>query len=842
MNGIRNLSFLRKLTLSSMLSTLFAVIAVIIIIGVLSFNLVRQEIVKNIQTTANIVGTSTRSAITSNNPQLAYEFLSNLKNQPDVISAKIFLPGQDAPFIEFHNQSYTSESDAHNIRFTKGSIVPIIRDHQVVISEPVFQDNEIIASIFIRASLRESVEKAKFFGILSFVAFILAVLISQFIWRMTRSIWAGPFLRLSRTIRTITVEQDYSKRLRVDSTDEMGELISGFNAMLEQIEKQRFQLLSQQVDLEQEVDARTQELTRANRKLISEVAERSKSDINIMKLSSAITQAEEAVLITDSDGLIEYINPSFEIITGFRETDVIGKKPSILKSDEHDISFYANMWKTLSQGLVFKGVFINKRPNGEIYHLEQSITPIRNEYGKFTNYVATGRDISERIKVQEELHHIAHHDGLTGLPNRSLLTDRIDHAIKRASREKSEIAVMFIDLDGFKLANDIYGHEAGDIVLKEVAKRLLSVIRSQDTVARISGDEFAVVLEDMNSVADAGMVARKIMEAISEPCLVKDNEIFVTASIGIAVFPLDGIDTSKLLKRSDQAMYNAKRNGKARYSFYSENDNALDTKRMETEHLLIRAVKDKQFILHYQPLMRTDEKKVYGVEALIRWKHPRDGIVMPDNFIPSLEDSGMINEVGAWVMEEACRQLAEWNAKGTKDLTMSVNVSPRQLNDNQFINHLNNALQTSGINPCDLVLEITERIFLEFNDINIRTLNRVADLGVRIAVDDFGMGHSSLTYISNLPISTLKIDRSFINKLTNDKHDERIVSALIGLAERLDISVTAEGVETREQLKILDQLNCEFAQGYLWAKAMSPQEFESWSIGATQKMRILTAS
>ena len=534
------------------------------------------------------------------------------------------------------------------------------------------------------------------------------------------------------------------------------------------------------------------------------------------------------------------MNPSFERITGYGALQVNGKKPSLLKSDAHDSEFYYELWKTLEAGKVYKGVFINARPNGELYHLEQSITPVFNDQDVVINFVATGRDISNRIESEAVLQHMAHHDALTSLPNRILLTDRIDHALQRANRENSEVAVMFIDLDGFKVANDMYGHEAGDIVLKTVASRLREIVRTQDTVARISGDEFAVVLEDINSHADVGIVARKLLDSLCKTYKVNDHEVYCSASIGIALYPSDGLDSGRLLKHSDQAMYKAKRDGKARYCFYSESDADFDVRRLEREQQLVRAVKEKQFVLHYQPLMKADESAVHGLEALIRWEHPELGLVPPDQFIPSLEDTGLIDEVGAWVLQEACEQLAIWQNQGFNHLTMSVNVSPHQLNDNRFVGYVVTALQSTGIDAKSLEIEITERMFLAFNDTNLQTLNSLSDLGVRIAVDDFGMGHSSLTYISKLRINTLKIDRSFIRDMLHNKGDAKIVSALIGLAERLNISVTAEGVETREQLTALEGLNCHIAQGFLFSKAMPAPEFVDWAQGATKQLRILT--
>ena len=835
-----NLTYLRKLSFTSILNTVAAVLVVLVVVGVMSFNYSRSEVSDSLRSTAVILGDSIRGAVLADEVVNTNELLQSLKYSENVVDAYIYIPSKNTSYAAYHNPSFENKPIDTYAEFNQQPQKAIIGSQDIVVSEPILVGNNVIASITLRSSLDSLYERYIFALKMAAIASILALLLSLLLWKVTRPYWASPFIRFARSLYMISLENDYSRRLKIIANDDFAGLASSVNEMLEEIETHQVQLINQQVDLEKLVVARTQELTNSNRKLITQVAERAITENNLLKLTSAVTQAEECVIITDRDGYIEYVNPSFERVTGYSASHAQGKKPSFLKSDSHDDEFFYNLWQTLEAGKIFKGVFINTRPNGDSYHLEQSITPVFSETNEIINYVATGRDITDRIESEEVLQHMAHHDSLTSLPNRTLLTDRIDHALQRARRENSEVAVMFIDLDGFKVANDMYGLEAGDLVLKTVASRLTSVVRTQDTVARISGDEFAVVLEGMQSHADVGVVAHKLLDSLCKPHLINSNEIFCSASIGIAIYPNDGMDSRSLLKHSDQAMYKAKRDGKARYSFYSESDENFNTRRMEREQQLIQAVKEKQFVLHYQPLMRADESAVHGVEALIRWDHPRHGLIFPDEFIPSLEDSGMINEVGAWVLQEACEQLAIWHEQGFKHLIMSVNVSPRQLNDKQFIGYVVTALQTTGIEAHSLEIEITERVFLAFNESTLQVLNSLADLGISIAVDDFGMGHSSLTYISKLRIKTLKIDRSFIREMTHNKEDENIVSALIGLGERLNISVTAEGVETREQLSILEGLNCHIAQGFLFSKAMPASEFVNWSQGATKQLRILT--
>ncbi|NNC97780.1 MAG: diguanylate cyclase, partial [Gammaproteobacteria bacterium] len=605
---------MHKLTLSSMLSSLLAVLTVLTIVVVITFNAARNDLVENLQTTASLLGASANASISLKDPAYANNALNTLVNQNHVIEAKIFTPGNQAEnessvVASYKNDLLFNQSDiSPQLKFNPAKQDPLISQNEILISEPVFNGNQVIASISILASLQPLYDRLKLIVLFSLLALAMATLISFVIWRSTQQTWARPFVKFSRAIQYVIQEKDYSKRIKVTTKDDLGEMISGFNTLMTQIQAAQLKLKNQQATLEYEVEARTEELTRANRKLISEVAERSKTEINLSKLSRAVAQAEESVIITDNEGKIEYVNPSFEKITGYKKSQAIGSNASLLRSDYHDDDFYNDLWDTLARGKVYKGVFINSRPDGNEYHFEQSITPMRNQHGMITHFVATGRDISERIQNEEALQFMAHHDALTSLPNRSLLSDRIERALARAKRERTEVAIMFIDLDGFKMANDMYGHEAGDVVLKSVASRLRSTIRSQDTVARLSGDEFAVMIEDLQNVSDAGIVARKILDSLALPHEHGNEEIFVTASIGISIFPGDGKNARVLLKHADQAMYQAKFKGKARYSFYSKKINANETQRMQKEQALIRAVKEKQFVLHYQPLMHTDQK------------------------------------------------------------------------------------------------------------------------------------------------------------------------------------------------------------------------------------------
>ena len=547
------------------------------------------------------------------------------------------------------------------------------------------------------------------------------------------------------------------------------------------------------------------------------ITERKLHESQVSKLSSVLEQTADIVIVTDIDGVIEYVNPSFERVTGYTYAEAVGQTPTILSSGKHKPEFYQHMWETILSGESYTNIMINRRKDGSLYYEEKTITPIRDQTGRITHFVSTAKDISERMQVQERLQHMAHHDALTDLPNRNLFLDRLQQALIRARHHDRLVAVMFMDLDRFKNINDTLGHNTGDQLLLQLSERLKHSVRDGDTIARFGGDEFAILLDDVDNENSIAAVAQKLLQTLSEPFHVNSHELFITASIGIAIFPHDGEDPDTLLRNADVAMYRAKELGKNNYQFYSDDMSARNFERLTLENHLRHALARQQFVLYYQPQVDARLDRIVGVEALLRWQHPELGLVSPSNFIALLEETGLIEDVGKWVLETACQQSKIWHDAGFDDLLMSVNISSRQFNNTEFIDVLHSTLDHTGVNPECLELELTESMLMRQASSVVTALKSLNELGVRFAIDDFGTGYSSLSYLRRFPIETIKIDRSFIRDITDDPDDAAITRAIVVMARNLSLKVIAEGVETEKQLAFLEENDCHLIQGFYYS-------------------------
>jgi len=556
------------------------------------------------------------------------------------------------------------------------------------------------------------------------------------------------------------------------------------------------------------------------------VTERRLAEARMRMLSGVLEQTADTVMVADRAGSIEYVNPAFESITGYGRDEAVGRPASLLKSGHHEADFYRRLWRTILDGGVFQDVFVNRRKDGTVYYEEKTITPLKDERGEISHFVSTGKDITERMQAQERLRYLAHHDVLTELPNRVLFFDRLAHALDRSRSPARSVAVLFLDLDRFKIINDTLGHDVGDRALLDLARRLTRCVRRGDTIARLGGDEFAVILEDMQSPEQVSAVAEKMLEALVPAIEVDGRELFISASIGISLHPVDGNDPQTLLKHADIAMYRAKEQGRNTFRFYSADMSARAFERLSLETSLRYALERDEFELYYQPQVDLLSGNVVGVEALLRWHHPEMGLVSPLDFIPVLEETGLILPVGEWVMREACRQVQLWRAEGCASLRLAVNLSSRQFNAPGLPELMVAVLAETGIDPLCLELEITESTLVQHGTETEETFQALADLDLRVAIDDFGTGYSSLSYLKRFSIDTLKIDRAFIADVTHDPDDAAIVQAVIAMARQLNIQVVAEGVETEAQLEFLRAQGCDVVQGFLFSPPLPAAELE----------------
>lgn len=554
-----------------------------------------------------------------------------------------------------------------------------------------------------------------------------------------------------------------------------------------------------------------------------DITEQRRAQAQMHKLSRALEQTADSVMITDASGVIEYVNPAFERNTGYAGGQLLGREVSVLDAEVMSPERRLEIRHRLGAGEAYTGVFANRRRDGSLYYEEKTISPLKDAQGRVTHYITTGRDITERKQAQEQLEHLAHHDPLTGLPNRSLFLDRLDQALGRARWHRRLVAVLFIDLDRFKNINDTLGHETGDQILTQVAARLTECLRERDTVARFGGDEFVVLLDDVAEVADVGHLAEKLMHALQPPFRHRETSLHVSASVGVSLYPADGEDAGTLLQNADIAMYRAKDVGRNNCQFYSAELTARAFERLTLENHLREGLERRSFLLFYQPQVDPRSGRVHGVEALLRWRHPELGVLSPGEFIAVLEETGLIVAVERWALESACAQLAAWHAAGQADLHLSVNLSSRQFADPDFVPQLGQTLARHGISPGRLEVEITESTLMQHGRQTLSALQALKDLGVRIAVDDFGVGYSSLSYLRRFAIDTLKIDRSFVRDLPEDEDAAAIVRAITGLGSALRLRMIAEGVETAAQRDFLQALDCGLMQGFLYSRPLPPE-------------------
>ena len=558
--------------------------------------------------------------------------------------------------------------------------------------------------------------------------------------------------------------------------------------------------------------------------VLRDISSRKATESTLHMAAQVFDNARDAIAITDREHRVLVVNHAFTDVTGFTAADIVGCELPRLRAFAHEPGSGLQAWHYVATNDHWQGEVWSARKNGEQFPVWVALTAIRDAGGEVSNYMAVLSDITERKRLEEHTRHLAEHDFLTDLPNRVLFLDRLHQALASARRKHGSLAVMFLDLDRFKGINDSFGHHAGDVVLKEVAGRLTGCVRGVDTVSRQGGDEFVVILADIGGVDQAAHVANTIMQAVARPVRHGNHSVSLSVSIGIAIYPNDGDDLDTLLQHADVAMYHAKQNGRNAFSFFNSEMNAHVVERVLMENNLRQALANQEFMLAYQPEINIASGLTIGVEALIRWRHPQRGLLMPDQFIDIAQDCGLMVQIGEWVLGEACAQARGWRDRGFP-VVVAVNLCAMQFMDPNLVEAVDAALAHSGLAPEFLDLEITEAALMNGDDATIATVNALRQRGVQLTIDDFGTGYSSLSTLRRFPLSKLKIDRSFIDDITSKPADATMIPAIIAVARSLKLRVIAEGVETAEQLRFLQQHGCDEYQGYYASMATPEPDF-----------------
>lgn len=571
---------------------------------------------------------------------------------------------------------------------------------------------------------------------------------------------------------------------------------------------------------------------------VTDISDLQQMNRRIELFAAVFENTAEGIMITDASKRIIEVNDAFTHITGYHQDEVLGRTPRILSSGRHTPAFYNEMWKSVRETDRWAGEIWNRTKTGTIYPEYLTINSLKNALGEVTHYVGIFADISTLKKSQEKLKHLAHYDTLTDLPNRSLLIERVERAIKHANRRQHRFALVMLDLDRFKHINESYGHHVGDELIARVANNLSAVIHEDDTLARVGGDEFVLLFEEIDELSNLGFVIERIQRALAEPIDLPDQMVNMTASMGICVYPEDGANASELMRNADAAMFHAKAQGRNTYQFYTEELTRSAVEVLLLENDLRQAIERHELELYYQPQIEMKGQKIIGAEALIRWNHPVLGTVSPARFIPIAEESGLINDIGDWVLAEGCRQMSEWHKTGIKLHHLAINVAALQLSRGGLVSRLGGLLNEHKLDSQQIELEVTEGFVMDRSERSISQLRALRELGVTLAIDDFGTGYSSLSYLKDLPMNKLKIDQSFVRGLPSDSSDAALSKTIIELATGLGMEVIAEGVETEEQADFLISKGCYYAQGYLYSKPLPIEDFEAFWWSSTNDREI----
>ncbi|HZQ21523.1 MAG TPA: EAL domain-containing protein [Terriglobales bacterium] len=811
MRPFRDWSIRHKLTGLFLTMACLTAISVGLPLGVFDFLGLRRAMARDLATLADATARNSTAALTFGDVKSAQDVLQALRAEPGVTAACIY--GSDGkPFARYVRQGELSNFAPPPAQGPVTRFEPT----RLILFRYIALDGETVGTIYLESDLQRLDARLReytwaFLATVS-LSLLLALIIAA---RLQRPI-SQPLGNLVSTAGAVSRANDYSIRAELTNRDEFGLLVAAFNGMLEQIEKRDRQLRQHRQELEQEVASRTAELLVANKQL-----QRAKE-----KYRAIFEDAVIGIFQIAPDGRPISINRALAQIHGYGS-------PDRFMAEVHNFveEFFVHpqqmddIRRRLEDNVLVRDIELELyRCDGSKRNVLANIRAVRDGDGKLALLEGTIEDITDRKQAEERIQFLAYYDALTGLPNRTLLQDRLDKALASARRRGEKVALLFMDLDRFKIINDSLGHSFGDLLLQEVAERLKKCARDQDTVARIGGDEFVVVMAGIRDAPDSAVAAERIMDAVSADFLIHGRTFNISCSVGIGIFPEHGTDSENLIKNADTAMYCAKESGRNSCRFFTDEMNAQVVERLTIERNLRLALDREEFFLVYQPQVDLCTAEWVGMEALVRWKHPELGLVPPDKFIRVAENSGLILPLGEWVLRTACSTVCQWQRQGLPVVPVAVNVSAVQFRQENFCQQVAAILQETALPPHHLELELTESLLLSSADMTFPLLRQLKGMGVKLAIDDFGTGYSSLSYLRHFPVNKLKIDRSFVKAVAQNADDAAITAAIISMGKSLNLQVIAEGVENEEQISFLRGHQCDQAQGYYYSRPLTAEE------------------
>jgi len=788
LTGLENKSVRKKLIFTSMMVTGLAILVGLIISIVEDVRYTRENTQEQLIVLADMVAANSVSALIFKDPSAAAETLHPLHVNKHIMRA-VILDQDKQVFAVYRNELIKQTTWVSNY----ATLI------NLEIERPIKVEGQQLGTLLVVADLTDVWNALFIQWLAKFLVLSAIFLVSYLGIRSTSNYVIGPIQRLADAIREIINSGDYSLRVEKTTADELGELTEEFNQMLSQIEDR---------------------------------------DNQLQQSNEALAQVQEPIMLRDAELRCQYVNPAFTTIFGYTLEELKGKTFSLrVPSEEGPQLTQEDIYNIANNEGVYRGETLRQTKNGDVLPMQRHISPVRDKMGKIKGYVIVLTDISEKKRAEEIIWRQANFDTLTGLPNRFMFMHRLKQEMSKIKRAKLPLGLMFLDLDHFKEINDTLGHDMGDQLLKEAASRIMSCLRDTDTVgymdstesvARLGGDEFTIILTELKESNSADIVAKRVLDKLSQPFQLNNELVYISVSIGIVeTYPSESIDAETLIKYADIAMYESKQHGRNRYSKFSQSMLYEAQKRRHLINDIYNALKNKEFHVVYQPIVDIQTNEVIKAEALIRWHHPVEGLVNPNDFISVAEDAGLIIEIGNWVFTQAAQQVAIWRKTIHKDFQISVNKSPVQLNAMNETNlNWSEYLSELGLPGKSITVEITEGVFLNKNALVTDKLLAFRDAGIEVSLDDFGTGYSSLSYLLKFDIDYIKIDQSFVQNLTINSEDMVLCEAMIMMAHKLGIKVVAEGVETQEQLDILTAAGCDYGQGFLLARPLSTKAFE----------------